>query len=181
MSAFGFGPQHADGPFLPTEFEIPKDPVISRELISRRERITASTVNIREIAIYDKVENITGQQFFNPVNSPTGQFQIKRYTFRLTFDLVALNGGNIPIGTTSIALQSNPSVATPTLIQYVNGLVPVHGFGAATAGSTFYFVNDPLLSVHFVNTSTISQTIVITNNTGSSLTQMYWTFEYIKN
>ena len=99
----------------------------------------------------------------------------------LTFDLVSLNGAPIPNGvTTTILLPTNPSVNVPICIIYANGLIPVHGFGAGTNGNNYYFVNDPLLYVTFTNTSQTVQSVNVTNNTGGNITQLYWTFEYIK-
>lgn len=177
-------PSNTQSSYLPPEFDVPGDEAGIRDFVNKRERLTASIINVKENAQYEKRELITGQQYFNPnvsqASSTAGTRQ-PQYTFRVTFDLVNLNGGNIPNGvTTSIPLPTNPATNTPIVINYVNGLIPVHGFGAGTVGTTYYFVNDPLLFVRFVNTSTTVQSVDVTNNTGGAVTQLYWVFEYIK-
>jgi hypothetical protein len=54
----------------------------------------------------------------------------------------------------------------------------VHGFGGATTASgVLLFLNEPLVFVRFTPST---QTITITNNYGSNLTQAYFVMEYIK-
>jgi hypothetical protein len=177
MTAVGFGPFFTDSPYLPPEPDYNSTPEKFQELQILRERLTASILNIKENAQYEKRELLTGQQWFSFLQ---GGVIITNYTFRLTFDLVSLNGGAITPGTTTITLPTDPTVNNPVTIKYANGLTPVHGFGAATAGTTYYFINDPEVYVRFTNTSDTVQTITIVNSTGSNLTQCFWVMEYIK-
>jgi hypothetical protein len=178
MTVNTFGPINTQSAFLPPEQDFPEDPSLMREILAQRERITATVLNVKETAQYEEREIITGQQWFSQVVS--GAIKTN-YGYRLTFDLVALNGGSIANGsTTTISLPTDPTMGTPTCIQYANGLIPLHGFGAGTGGTTYYFINDPSLYVEFTNTSTTVQSISITNNTGSAITQCYWVFEYLK-
>src|SRR6185437_7633502 len=143
-----------------------------REILTIRERNTANILNLKENAKYEKVELITAQEWFTAVSDGVRES---------TFDLIAFNGGNpIPVGITTLPLQSNPAVMTPVLISYVTSLNPVHGFGAATVGTTFYFLNDPQIYVRFIDVSTTNQSVQINNTTGSPITQMVWCFEYWK-
>lgn len=175
MTMTTFGPINTSGPYLPPEQEFPEDSVLFREILSQRERLTASAMNLREIAQYEKTETQTGQQWFSTI---TNGALIASYVFRLTFDLVALNGGvPIPVGTTTLALSSSTS---PALINIPTTLIPVNGYGAATNASNFYFINDPLLFIRTNIWTNALQQIIITNNTGSALSQCYWVFEYIK-
>jgi hypothetical protein len=170
-----FGPSNTQSSYLPPEQDFPEDNDIFREILSNRERLTANILNIKENAQYEKNEIITGQQWFSQIT--TGAIKTT-YTYRLAFDLVALNGGvAIPIGITTLTLSSSTqpaSITIPTSVQ------PVHGFGAANNGTNFYFINDPLLFVKTNVWTTGSQQIIITNNTGATLTQAVWVFEYFK-
>lgn len=170
-----FGPINSQTSYLPPEFDIPKDKELFQEFIAQRERLTSSIVNIKENAQYEKTELLTGQQYFS---TQIGGVLKTSYTYRTAFDLVALNGGNIPNGTTTLTLTTT---TVPPLIKFATSLIPVHGFGAATTTATiFVFANDPNLSVQFNNSNPAAQTIVIVNNLGVSFTQFYWVMEYIK-
>jgi hypothetical protein len=170
-------PINTQSSFLPPELDFPENNEEFREVLSNRQRLLASIVNVKENANYERRELITAQQWFSQVS----QGYIKtQYGFRLTFDLISLFGGAIPIGTTSIPLPTNPAVNTPTVITYTSAIQPTHGFGGATIGTTFYFVNDPEIFVRFINTSTTVQSVEVHNLTASSITQFYWVFEYLK-
>lgn len=172
----GQGPFYSDAPYLPPEVEYTTGDKFQESQI-KRERLTASILNIKENAQYEKRELLTGQQWFSFTRDMS---IVTNYTFRLTFDLVALNGGVITTGATTINLPTDPTVGMPVTIKYANGLIPVHGFGAATIGTTYYFINDPSIYVQFTNTSDTVQSITVTNSNLGSITQMYWCFEYIK-
>ncbi len=163
---------------MPPEQDFPEDPKLFKEILSSRERMTASILNIKENAQYEKRELITGQQWFS---ASTGGAIKTNYSFRDTYDLVSLNGGPIPPGVTTINIPTDPAVNTPIVISYNTSLTPVHGFGGATIGTTYYFINDPQIFVRYINTSTTVQQIQVNNTTGSNITQMYWVFEYLKN
>ena len=175
-----FGPSNSASAFLPTEVQFSEEPKLMSELLSKRERLTATCLNIREIAQYQTVEVRTGQAWFNTSTiSLTAQ---NRQGFRLTFDLVAMNLaqfliGTIPPGVTTLTLTTT---TVPKSIQIPTGLIPTDGYGACTNATNFYFINDPLVFVRTNIWTNGSQTITITNNTGSALTQAYWVFEYIK-
>lgn len=174
MANYGIGPNNTQSPYLPPEFDLDKDNDNWRELISLRERSTANIINIKENAQYEKRELLTAQQWFT--SNVMGAYK-SNYVFRLTFDLVALNGGPIPVGTTTLTLTP---ATQPSSINIPNNLVPVHGFGAANNGANFYFINDPNLYIRTNVWSNASQQIIITNNTGANLTSCVWVFEYQK-
>lgn len=171
-------PINTQSSFLPPEIDFPEDNSEFREILSNRQRLLANIVNVKENSNYERRELLSAQQWFSQVV----QGYIKtQYGFRVTYDLVSLNGGPIGAGLTTIVIPTDPAVNTPITIFYTGGLIPTHGFGAATAGTTYYFINDPQVFVRFVNTSATVQSIQITNNTGTDLTQCYWVFEYLKN
>lgn len=139
-----------------------------------RKRIVDS-LNTKEGALHLLQELATFQQYFS-INST--DLQTNRNGYRATFDLVALNlGVPIPVGVTPLTLTATTQ---PTLIDGI--LFPVNGYGGATiAGPIYIFLNDPQVYVRFDNTVPLAQVIIVTNNSGSALTQAYWTMEYLKN
>jgi len=54
-------------------------------------------------------------------------------------------------------------------------------FPVTIGGPIYIFLNDPQVYVRFNNTVPAAQTIDVVNNSGSPLTQAYWTIEYLKN
>lgn len=165
-----FAPPSTQGGFLPIEFDIPRDNEGMREFVSKRERLTASLLNIKEIGFYQLFEILNGQQWFDPV-VPTLSAPLKmRYSFRKTFDLVALNAG-VPIPAGPSAFAHNITGIT----------VPTRIFGTATSAGPLYL---PLpyagaagnnIEIWFDSTN-----VNINNNFGAALTQCYITFEYLK-
>jgi len=83
-----FLPSNSLSPFLPTSQVFPEDEV--QRLIVHNDIYTnvAIAVNQREIGVYETVEAITGQQFFNPTNA-----QQKRLTYRRLYVIGAIAAG----------------------------------------------------------------------------------------
>ena len=166
--SYGIGPLNSQSSYLPEQFELPEDNAFFRDFISKRERLTASILNIKEIASYEKGELINGQQWFSLGNNP----RKPRYSVRRVFDMVEMNG-NAPI---PAGLSSFPHNITG--IQ-----VPTRIFGTATVAGPIY------LPLPYVNVTTpgndieinVDATNVNINNAyGVDLDQCYITFEYIK-
>lgn len=137
-------------------------------------RRVANAMNTKESGLYLLQENASFEQWFQSTTPTSVNSQQNRNGYRLTFDLVLLNAGNIPTGTTSLTLT------TSTQPKIINGyLYPVQGFGGAkdTTGLS-YFLNDPQIYVRY-NSST--NTIIIQNNTANALTWCVWVMEYLKN
>ena len=130
-------------------------------------RRIANSVNTKESGLFLLQENASFEQWFG--TSP----QQNRNGYRTTFDLVALNGGNIG-ASASLVLTTTTQPPAPKGYLY-----PVQGFGGAldTTGLS-YFLNDPQIYVRYQSST---NTIIITNNTGNALTQCYWCMEYLKN
>jgi hypothetical protein len=132
-------------------------------------RRVAQAVNTKESGLFLLQETANFEQWYQTANP-----QQNRNGYRTTADLVLLNGGNIPTGTTSLVLSSS------TQPQNITGyLYPVQGFGGAvdTTGLS-YFLNDPSIYVRYQNST---NTIVIQNNSGNALTWCVWVMEYLKN
>lgn len=88
-------PVNNQSSFLPTTTVLPEDP---KELLIRLTKIyndVANFINIREIAIYETIEILTGEQWTNP-----GQPTNRRQTFRKIFYFGTIAAGaNLPIPT----------------------------------------------------------------------------------
>ena len=132
-------------------------------------RRVANAVNTKANGLFLLQETANFYQWYQ-----VGNPQQNRNGYRVTTDLVFLNGGNIPTGTTNLVLSSSTQ---PTNI---NGyLYPIEGFGGAidTAGIS-YFLNDPDIYVRYNNST---NTIIIQNNSGNALTWCTWVMNYLKN
>lgn len=154
---------------LPISLDVnPEDNDFENILVLYLRRV-ANAVNTKASGLFLLQENANFQQWYR-----LGNPQQNRSAYRLTIDLVSLNGGNIPTGTTNLVLTSSTQ---PPLI---NGyLYPVQGFGGAksTTGIS-YFLNDFDVYVRY-NHST--NTISIQNNTVNALSWCVFVLEYLKN
>jgi len=154
---------------LPISLDVNPDDKEFENILLLYLRRVANAVNTKESGLFLLQENANFEQWFQ-----NGNPQQNRNAYRITADLVALNSGNIPVGTTSLVLTTSTQ---PMLID--GYLYPVQGFGGAldTTGIS-YFLNDPDIYVRY-NDST--NTITIQNNSGNDLTWCVWVMEYLKN
>jgi hypothetical protein len=154
---------------LPISLDVNPDDKDFENILMLYLRRVANAVNTKESGLFLLQENASFEQWYQIANP-----QQNRNGYRITADLVFLNGGNIPVGSTSLVLTSSTQ---PTNI--MGYLYPVQGFGGAkdTTGLS-YFLNDPDIYVRY-NSST--NTIVIQNNSGNALTWCVWVMEYLKN
>lgn len=83
-----FAPANSQTAYLQTSDVFSDDP--SQMLINLTDFSTkvANAVNVREIAQYDQVETLTGQQFFYPANA-----QRKRLAFRRVYTIGTVSAG----------------------------------------------------------------------------------------
>lgn len=167
-------PQNSQSSYLPPEIDFNVNDKVFREILSQRERRTADILNVKENAQFEKRELLTGQQWFS--SNVTGAIKTS-YTYRLSFDLVELNGGPIGAGATTLTLTANTK---PALISIATNIFPTDGYGAAINDTNFLFINDPLLFVRTNIWTSVTQQVIITNNTGSNLSWCVWVFQYIK-
>ncbi len=159
---------------LPISLDVNPDEDGYQDILLLYLRRIANATNTKESGLYLLQETANFEQWFQTATTTSGMSQINRNAYRLTMDLVALNGGNIPLGSTPIILTT--STQPPAPIGY---LYPVQGFGGAldTAGNS-YFPSDPNVTIFYTSST---NTITIINNTGNALTQLYWVMEYLKN
>lgn len=154
---------------LPISLDVdPEDKDFESILLLYLRRV-ANAVNTKESGLFLLQENANFEQWFQ-----NGNPQQNRNAYRITADLVALNGGNIPAGATNLVLTAS------TQPKVIDGyLYPVQGFGGAkdTSGLS-YFLNDPQVYVRYQGST---NTIIIQNNTGKALTWAVYVLEYLKN
>lgn len=154
---------------LPISLDVnPEDKEFDNILLLYLRRV-ANAVNTKESGLFLLQENANFEQWYQ-----LGNPQQNRNAYRITVDLVNLNGGNIPTGATSLVLSSSTQ---PMVIK--GYLYPVQGFGGAVdTNGLSYFLNDPSIYVRY-NSST--NTIIIQNNSDNALTWCVFVFEYLKN
>lgn len=103
-----FGPANAQSSFLPIEFDIPPDQNLMRELISKRERLTASILNVKQNGQYELLELLSAQQWFSTGGATAPNKP--RYGFRQVYSF-----GAIAPGATLLIPTTIPVVAGQTL------------------------------------------------------------------
>ncbi len=148
------------------------------EMLSLIYKRTVASVNLKEGSLYPLQETANFIQYFQYFDPATFTPDPNNFRsgYRTTFDLVALNGGPIPIGNTVLALTAS---TTPPLIDGI--LIPTRGDGAATIAGPIYVFFGTDFFVRFNNTVPAAQTLIVTNNSGAALTQAYFVMEYLKN
>lgn len=154
---------------LPISLDVnPEDKEFQNILLLYLRRV-ANAVNTKENGLFLLQETANFEQWYQ-----IGNPQQNRNAYRITVDLVFLNGGNIATGTTNIVLSGATQPQNILGYRY-----PVQGFGGAvdTAGRS-YFLNDPSIYIRYQNST---NTIVIQNNSGNALTWCTWVAEYLKN
>lgn len=83
-----FNPINSNAVYLPTTQYFPTDVDKFREVLTFVYSDIARRLNDKEIALYDLVELLNGQQWFDPNNT-----QIKRQDFRKVFQIGAIGAG----------------------------------------------------------------------------------------
>jgi hypothetical protein len=172
-----FGPSDTYFSFLPVEFDLPSNPEEQRKYVNERNRLTASILNTKSNGNYQKTVLLNGDQWFTSiVNGQT----IPKYGFRMTFDLVEMNGAPIPPGVTALP-PLIPIPIPPTYPKNILGITnPLPSFGSGTIPGPIYVFTGTDFNVRFDNTVPANQVITITNNTGVNLTQCYWVFNFLR-
>lgn len=95
-----YGPENTEGPFLSNAFFFPENGANLNIKLTDMYSKMSSSVNIKEIAVYETSEIVTGQQFYNATD-----YQNRRIGFRKVFPLEAEGAGGtitIPHGITGI-------------------------------------------------------------------------------
>ena len=163
---------------LPISLDVNVDEADYDQILQLYIRRIANAVNTKESGLFLLQENAAFEQWFNRAPSNSSTQQLLRNAYRLTVDLVALNGG--PIATqapnTPISLVLTTSTIPVAIIGY---LYPVQGFGGALDNTGIsYFLNDPNVYVRYVSAT---NTFLVYNTSGNSLTWCVFVIEYLKN
>lgn len=106
-----FAPSNSLGAYLIINQRFSEDYEVFLTQITKINSDISRAVNLRDIAIYDKVESINGQQWFNPANA-----QLKRSGFRQAYSLPATAAG-----ATSTIPHNITGVGTSTTFTYIGG------------------------------------------------------------
>lgn len=145
---------------LPVSVEIPRDPVKGVEIISLLYKRIAASVNSKEGGLFPLAETGNFQQFYT-----TGNAYAFRPVYRYTFDLVALNSGNISGGATVTFAHGIVGLLYTTLL-----------YASCTSVAGDFF------TVVYPDASASATNIIFTNPLGSTaLSNAVLVFEYLKN
>lgn len=154
---------------LPISLDIPSDPKQLKETLSLLFKRVINAVNTKEGGVYSLQENANFAQYYTLGNP--NQY---RNAYRTTFDLVNLNGGNIPVGTTAM-----PALTTTTEPKSITGaLYPVSSKGGGKGTNGVFYFTDGNINVTFDPTT---QVVTVINNTAVALTSLTWEMSYLKN
>lgn len=96
---------------LPTSVEFPKEYEEFIEIMSLLYKRMAKAINTKEGSVYELFEQGNYQQFFT-----AGIPYTYRNVYRKSFDLVDLNGGNIPGGATVSFANGITGIVSTTLV-----------------------------------------------------------------
>jgi hypothetical protein len=163
-----FAPSNSYSSYLPVEFDLPTESEAQRQFINKRERLTASILNVKTNGNYESRELLSADQWFTSIINGVS---VGKFGFRYTFDLVKLNGGPLVPGVTNIALAAN----------LITGITyPLPSYGSGTIAGPIYVFTGTDFNVQFNNTVPAAQVITINNLTGVNLTQCFWVFNYLK-
>ena len=163
------GPINAQSAYLPIEFEMPDDEELMKELISKRERLTASIVNVKENGQYEAQEILSGQQYFSTDASNVPRRP--RYVFR-----TVVNFGALPNATTA-SVPHNIAVTSTTIFTRI--------YATATNPNTA-FIPIPFVNVATptdgiqLNIDPVNVNITTTTANWIAYTTCYVVLEYIK-
>ncbi len=106
-----FNPPNTLGPFIPTSTFFPNDFDEFRVKFLEIYRDLSSSVNTREVGIYDLTEFLTGENWFT-----SGNPQVKRKTFRQVYELPATAAG-----ATTLITHNISGVNTTTRFTHIYG------------------------------------------------------------
>lgn len=173
--------------FLPVDFQLPEDTAKGREMINERERRTASSVNVREIALYqvaglipgsatvENAELLNGQQWY--IQPAPNTLRKAQYDYRSVFDLVSLNGG------VAIPADGAPHVFNHGLSAGGGSFTFTRIYGTATKAGPVYMplpYASPTLNLNIEISVTNTQISITVGAGQTALTQCYIVLEYLK-
>lgn len=141
---------------LPLSVDFPKDDQKFLEILTETYKRIANCANSKTGGLYSIQELFNSEQFFT---ATPNQF---RNVYRKTFDLVALNGGNIAAGATVAFAHNITGLKYATLI-----------YASCTSAAQFFTVVYPDAFMDPVN-------INFTNPSANAVTAAFFIAEYLK-
>ena len=161
-----FAPANAQGAFVRQFSNYFVDDEQLRNILMARDTELALAMNLRDIAIYDEVEVLNGQQFFNPAAT---QNQKKRFAFRKVFQIPATAaGGNYTVNHNI----SNVTIFTRIYGTVITDFVDFRPIPYASVGA----ITDQI-SIR----ATATQLIIDVGATSPNVTSGIAVLEYLKN
>lgn len=110
------GPVNSISPYLPTSLYFPDQFNEFRVVFLQDRSRIANALNVREIAIFDLNENLTGEQW-----ATAGDPQVKKQTYRIVFYLGAIATGATLVtahGLTFSSITAHHAWATTDVVDY---------------------------------------------------------------
>ncbi len=161
-----YGPANSQGSYLTVNFDLPVDDNIARDLLVKRERLTAQLLNIKESGQFETRELINAQQWFSVEASPNPQKP--RYGYRLVFNRGAIAAG-----------------ASDTFAHNITGITTFTRIYGTAITATPDFRPIPYSSATAVNLQievrcTSTQCIVTNGAAAPAITSYYLVIEYLK-
>lgn len=166
MTVSTYQPSNSIGSSLPIEFLMPESYETARELITRRETLTANILNLKESAQYETRELLSAQQWFS---TATGIVK-PRYGYR-----IVVNFGALPNNATK-TVNHGLTIDANTIFTRI--------YGTATNPNTLF------IPIPYINTGTPGDSVELfvdatnvsikttTNRTAFTIT--YVVLEYLK-
>ncbi len=154
-----FAPANSSTAYIPTYLDLQCNDEQLRIILTAYLTDLAYGINLREIAQYEQVELLNGQQFFNPTSTRT-----KRYGFRKVFPFSDAN------------LVFNHDITGATIYTSISGT-------AITAGGNFIpipYVSATLVTDQIQIDVTPTQVVVTKGATSPVLTNGLIILEYLK-
>ncbi len=143
---------------LPISMDFSRQPDEFYNQITEIYKRIASSVNSRELAFYYESETATFKNYFNANNT-----QKRKNVYRKVFDLVSLNGVNIPAAGVVAFPHGISNLSKAALI-----------YAGCTSTTPLYF------SVMYPNIYLDAVNINFINPLGTALTSVYAVAEYLK-
>lgn len=158
-----FLPTNSLSPFLPTSQVFPEDTGQRIIVLTDNYTSVAQAINQREIGVFETVEQLNGQQFFNTTNP-----EKKRFAYRKVFSI-----GAIAAGATSNTAHSLTGVTAYT-----------HIYGVAVTASDsrpIPYASSTAVNAQIEINVTGTNIVIVNGAAAPAITSAIVVLEYLKN
>ncbi len=175
-----FAPSNALSSYLPVDFDLPREQGGMHDFVNKRERLTATILNIKENGNYENSELLTAQQWFS--TQAAGVTRQTRYSFRKVIDFGALPNNAVKSVAHGLTLDDGVNPST-WFFTKINGTAfdPTQGAEKAICIDGAYYdlvagvITGPInLYVDQTNVN------ITTTSNRTNFTRCYVTLEYLK-